>query len=162
MEAKVRKALTRLASDEVANDPFGENTVLHSAVQQLGGHTCRPHWWRLPIDGDDALVCDECGRRLLFDELTGNVRSSIVNGYERRNGRDEARTFSQALHAAEDSRRPSQPAFVAPTHSFTKNTAVKAEVHRPNMPHVAPKTHSFSDNAALARSRARRFGREKG
>ena len=102
MDAKARKALTRLASDEVADNPFGENTEFHSAVQQLGGHTCQVDCWRLPVDGDDALVCDECGRRLLFDELTVNIRSSIINGYERRHGQYEGLTFSQALHVADD------------------------------------------------------------
>ena len=47
------------------------------------------------------------GRYLDFrDDLTGDIRSSILNGYERRVGRDKEATdtFFNALHAAESDR----------------------------------------------------------
>jgi hypothetical protein len=62
---------------------------------------CRPHNWKLPEVGDDALVCLECGRSLDFvAELTPNMRASIVNAAERF-GPGGADQFREALHAAQ-------------------------------------------------------------
>ena len=75
---------------------------------------CRPHHWRMPKVGDDAVVCEVCGRELLYGQITPNMRASIVNGYERRVGdcHPVVDEFSSALYAAEeDARRRGWPAI---------------------------------------------------
>ena len=103
-EDRAIEALTSLA-DELADDPRVHKVVCE-AIEKLRGRTCRPHWWRLPVVGDDALVCDECGRRVAFATMTGDIRSSIVNGFERRHGKEASTEFFSALCAVESARRP--------------------------------------------------------
>ena len=46
---------------------------------------CRPHSWRLPGVGDDALAYEACDRRIDYRaELTKLKYVSIVNAYEAR------------------------------------------------------------------------------
>ena len=64
---------------------------------------CSPHTWNLPLVGDDGLTCITCGRYLDFmGDITPNIRASIVNGVERRLGRDAARTFSDRFTRADN------------------------------------------------------------
>ena len=63
---------------------------------------CRPHEWKLPVVGDDALVCQRCERVLDFHrEVTPNMRSSILNVQERF-GHDYAEEFRVAYDATVD------------------------------------------------------------
>ena len=57
---------------------------------------CKPvHHWAMPKVGDDALVCQDCGRTLrYYQDMTTNLLSSISNGRERHFGEDG---FSDAL-----------------------------------------------------------------
>ena len=67
---------------------------------------CKPHSWRTPKVGDDALACAVCDRRLSFvDELTPNIRASITVAYERRNGPGAYETFIAALDKAHEAAR---------------------------------------------------------
>ena len=46
---------------------------------------CRPHRWRVPEVGGDALECEACGRRLRFrEDMTPNVHATIQASIERR------------------------------------------------------------------------------
>ena len=114
VEARAIEVLVSLV-DELADDDR-VTKILREAVDKLRGHPCKPHWWRLPVVGDEALVCDECGRRLDFGNITGDVRSSICNGYERRHGREAESEFSSAFGAAMEARYPrpdiSVPAYL--------------------------------------------------
>ena len=103
-ENRAVEALTSLA-DELADDPR-VNKIVCEAIEKLRGRPCRPHWWRLPVVGDNALVCDECGRRVAFATMTGDIRASIVNGFERRHGKEASTEFLSALCAVESARRP--------------------------------------------------------
>ena len=103
-ENRAVEALTSLA-DDLADDPRVHKIVCE-AIEKLLGRPCRPHWWRLPVVGDDALVCDECGRRVAFATMTEDIRSSIVNGFERRHGKEASTEFFSALCAVESARRP--------------------------------------------------------
>ena len=103
-EDRAIEGLTSLA-DELADDPRVHKIVCE-AIDKLRGRPCRPHWWRLPVVGDEALVCDECGRRLAFAMMTPDTRSSIVDGFERRHGDEAVSDFLSALRAVESARRP--------------------------------------------------------
>ena len=98
------EALTSLA-DDLADDPR-VHAVLCDAIQKLRGRPCKPHWWRLPAVGDSALVCDDCGRRLVFATMSGDVQASIVNGFERRHGEEAGAEFRSAFNKATS--RPSR------------------------------------------------------
>ena len=97
-EDRAIEALASLA-DELADDPR-VHAVLCGAIEKLRGRPCKPHWWRLPAVGDDALVCDECGRRLAFATMSGDVQASIVNGFERRHGEEAGADFRSAFNKA--------------------------------------------------------------
>ena len=103
-EARAIEALVSLV-DELADDDR-VTKILREAVDKLRGHPCKPHWWRLPAVGDEALVCDECGRRLEFGNITGDVRASIMLGYERRHGRESVAEFRSAWFAVDEDRHP--------------------------------------------------------
>ena len=128
-EDRAIEALTSLA-DDLADDPR-VHAVLCDAIQKLRGRPCKPHWWRLPVPGDDALVCDECGRRLAFATMTGDIRSSIANGFERRHGEEAGAEFRSAFNKA-----TSGPSLISQPDTF--------------------KVPSFDEQKA--RSRALRFG----
>ncbi len=65
--------------------------------------TCRVHHWATPSVGDDALICEECGRGLvLMGGITPNIRASIMVGYERRCGPGAIDGFRSAFNAAYD------------------------------------------------------------
>ena len=68
---------------------------------------CKPHKWRMPKVGDDALECEACGRKLLYGQITPNMRASIVNGYERRMGdcNSGVEEFRAALYETEENAR---------------------------------------------------------
>ena len=67
---------------------------------------CSPHNWETPAVGDDGVVCHDCGRKLSFmDDITPNIRGSIMNGYERRSGPDTYEEFKEAFNAAFDDSR---------------------------------------------------------
>ena len=62
---------------------------------------CRPHSWRLPGVGDDALAYEACDRRIDYRaELTKLKYVSIVNAYEARRGAVAGQRFRTALIAA--------------------------------------------------------------
>ena len=62
---------------------------------------CRPHSWRLPEVGDDALAYEACDRRIDYRaELTKLKYVSIVNAYEARRGAVAGQRFRTALIAA--------------------------------------------------------------
>ena len=112
-EARAIEALVSLV-DELADDDR-VTKILREAADKLRGHPCKPHWWRLPVVGDEALVCDECGRSLDFGKITRDVRASIFNGYERRHGREAESEFSSAFYAAQEARYP-PPTLAVPAH----------------------------------------------
>ena len=64
---------------------------------------CRPvHDWKMPEIGDDALVCNACGRSMDFmSEMTPNLRASIINGRQRHYGDAAGEEFQAAFDAAE-------------------------------------------------------------
>ena len=65
--------------------------------------TCRVHHWATPSVGDEALICEECGRELgLMGGITPNIRASITVGYERRCGSGAIDGFRSAFNAAYD------------------------------------------------------------
>ena len=92
------EALTSLA-DEHADDPRVHGIVCE-AIEKLRGRPCRPHWWRLPVVGDESLVCDECGRRLAFATMSGDICASVVDGFERRHGEEAGAEFRSAFYKA--------------------------------------------------------------
>ena len=107
-EEKAIEALVSLV-DELADDSR-VHKILCEAVEKLRGRPCRPHWWRLPAVGDDALVCDQCGRRLRFATMGVNSMSSITDGFERRHGKKAGDTFRSAFIKAASGPSPvSQP-----------------------------------------------------
>ena len=101
--------------DELIDDKRVSD-ILRDAIKKLQGRKCKPHWWRTPKAGDDSLVCDACGRELEFVALSGDIRSSILNGYENRHGSNTQKT------------KDFQKAFYS----------VASSGHRPAMPHVKP------------------------
>ena len=71
----------------------------------MTGKKCKPvHNWKMPEIGDCSLRCMNCGREIMFEDLSINIRSAIVNG--RHHFGDTADIeFSRALRAAEDADR---------------------------------------------------------
>ena len=62
---------------------------------------CRPHDWKLPEVGDDAVVCVTCGRAISYVfELNAHMAGRIVGAYARRN-RDHRGDFGHALTEAQ-------------------------------------------------------------
>ena len=62
---------------------------------------CRPHSWRLPEVGDEALECDACDRRIDYrSEMTTLKYASIVDACEARRGNVAGERFRTALVAA--------------------------------------------------------------
>ena len=84
---------------------------------------CRPHDWKVPKVGDDALVCQTCGRELrLMDDLTDWLRGSIVGARSRHYS--DAERFRKALaEAFDDARRRRFPE--------TRGKSILEAVHRP-------------------------------
>ena len=87
---------------------------------------CKPHIWQTPQEADSGITCQECGRYMDFmEDITPNLRASIVNGVERRRGREYGDTWRKAFDTAFDaagerrgiSLRPSLP---TPVRSFTE------------------------------------------
>ncbi len=132
-EARAREVLAELA-DELADNPRVRK-VIDDAVQKLAGRPCRPHWWKTPEIGDDELTCAECGRSMRFSEINSDVRASVVNGYERRHGREAGRAFSEAYFAADRDH--------SDRIGFNKNRYQSAEAAMPR--------RSFDDEAAERR-----------
>lgn len=84
---------------------------------------CRPHQWRVPEVGDDALECEACGRRLRFmEDMTPNMHASILASIERREGDAAAGRFRAAYNAACDAARrrfrPPQQSPALPPSSY--------------------------------------------
>ena len=63
---------------------------------------CRPHRWRKPQVGDDAIDCERCGRSIRYSEMSPNIRASIANGFYTRFGHDNsvADEFAGAMREA--------------------------------------------------------------
>ena len=110
-EDRAIESLVSLA-DELADDPR-VHAVLCDAIDKLRGRPCKPHWWRLPVVGDKALVCDECGRRLAFATMSGDIRASIVDGFERRHGEEAGADFRSAFNKA-----TSRPSLISQSDTY--------------------------------------------
>ena len=105
-ETRIIEALTEIA-DKFADNPR-VRSIVADAIQKLMDRPCKPHWWAVPVAGYTELRCEVCNRRLAFAELTINMRSSIVNGYERRHGRPAGAAFRLKLYDAEKARSDGQ------------------------------------------------------
>ena len=63
---------------------------------------CKPHDWRLPALGDEALFCERCGRTITYwAQMTDDIRASICNGIHARHGEVDYRAFTAALREAQ-------------------------------------------------------------
>ena len=91
IEQAAAKGLESLI-DECAGDDRVAG-ILRDAWQKLQGRPCKPHWWKMPEVGDNVLVCEECWRSMEFGTIPGDVRASIINGFERRHGVEAGRAF---------------------------------------------------------------------
>lgn len=102
-----RRMLAAAAKHPAGWNPAFLEILRRAEGQRLTGRPCRPHWWRMPVVGDDALECEVCGRRLRFwEDLTPYLVANITSGYARRHGPAASKRFASALNAAaEDVRR---------------------------------------------------------
>lgn len=67
---------------------------------------CSPHTWRTPTPDDDGLACETCGRFLDFmEDITPNMRASIIVAYEDRRGPAHGERFRTAFATAEAAAR---------------------------------------------------------
>ena len=107
--------------DELIDDKRVSD-ILRDAIKKLQGRKCKPHWWRTPKAGDDSLVCDTCGRELEFVAMSGDIRSSILNGYETRHGRDNQKTldFKKAMYSMHSTKSPTPSIPPTPSTSETR------------------------------------------
>ena len=84
---------------------------------------CSPHDWKVPEVGDDALVCQTCGRELrLMDDLTDWLRGSIL-GARSRHYSDGERFRKALAKAYDDAARRRFPE--------TRGKSILEAVHRP-------------------------------
>lgn len=61
---------------------------------------CKPHHWRMPREGDTALVCAACGRELPLGEIPYGHMAGITGAYARRCGKEAGAAFREAVLAA--------------------------------------------------------------
>lgn len=103
-EERAREVLAVLLRE--VKDEQRVRRIIDDALLRLRSSRCRPHFWRMPEVGDDALACAECDQRLPFDELTPQAWAHVLAGYERRHGPGAAADFKCAFYAAQDAKFP--------------------------------------------------------
>ena len=77
-----------------------DGTVAPPQTFSVDPSKCKPHDWRLPVVGDEALLCERCGRTMPFWTLRPDHRASIINSIRNRCGENDYQAFSHALYAA--------------------------------------------------------------
>ena len=72
----------------------------------------RAHAWATPAEGDAALACGRCGRRITFRKMSREALTSIVADFGRQPSMTgaEAREFASTLRVAWAHRPESAPA----------------------------------------------------
>ena len=61
-----------------------------------GNPDCKRHSWLFPDPGDDALICDKCGREIPLDEIDEGVIAAVG----RHEGKGKERQFRNAIERA--------------------------------------------------------------
>ena len=56
---------------------------------------CKPHQWKTPLPGDEALECETCGRRLDRAEATAHQRTAIIRRIWNTRGEAEVKAFTR-------------------------------------------------------------------
>lgn len=90
-EERAREVLSVLLA-EVKDEPRVQR-IVDDALLRLRSRRCNPHLVEDPKIGDDALVCDECGRTMPLGEISPQVWVHVLDGYENRHGPEAADDF---------------------------------------------------------------------